>query len=77
MYTGPAAGGVTTNAHPQGPYAPPSQVGWNVPSGWGVTPQYYYPSQVQKQPEPSYWDTKLTDNGLGLENMHIKCASLL
>ena len=32
---------------------------------------------VATQPEPSCWDTKLTDNELGLENMHIKCASLL
>ena len=72
MYTGPAAG--VTNAHPQGPYPPPNLVGWNVPSAWGVTPQYFHPSHVQKQPEPSYWDTKLTDNGLGLENMHIKYA---
>jgi hypothetical protein len=72
MYTAPA--GVMTAAQPQ-VYPPPSLVGWNVPAGWGITPQYYHPPQTQKQPERSYWDTQLTDNGLGLENMHIKCAS--
>ena len=61
-------------AQPQA-YPPPTQVGWNVPAGWGITPQYYHPPQTQKQPERSYWDTQLTNNGLGLENMHIKCAS--
>jgi hypothetical protein len=74
MYTGPAGG--VSSAQPQGPHPPPNLVGWNIPSAWGITPQYYYPPQMQKQPEPSYWDTKLTNNGLGLENMHIKCASL-
>ncbi|KAH9174702.1 hypothetical protein EDB89DRAFT_463766 [Lactarius sanguifluus] len=69
MYTAP--GGGMANAQPHG-HPPPSLVGWNVPAGWGITPQYYHPPQTQKQPERSYWDTKLTDNGLGLENMHIK-----
>jgi hypothetical protein len=75
MYTGPPTG--VSSAQPPGPYVHPNAVGWNIPSTWGITPQYYYPPQAQKQPEPSYWDTKLTNNGLGLENMHIKCASLL
>jgi hypothetical protein len=71
MYTAPPGG--VSNAQPQGPYPPPNLVGWNVPAGWGIAPQYYHPPQ--RQAEPSYWDTKLTDNGLGLENMHIKYAS--
>jgi hypothetical protein len=62
-----------SNAQPQGPFPPPNLAGWNIPAAWGVTPQYYHPPQ--KQAEPSYWDTKLTDNGLGLEHMDIKCAS--
>ena len=64
-------GGVS-NAQPPGPYPPPNLVGWNIPAGWGIAPQYHHP---QRPAEPSYWDTKLTDNGLGLENMHIKYAS--
>lgn len=73
MYTAPPGGGMSS-AQPQGQHPPPSLVGWNVPSGWGITPQYYHPPP-QKQPERSYWDTQLSDNGLGLENMHIKCVS--
>jgi hypothetical protein len=70
-------GGVNS-AQPHGPYPPPSLVGWNVPAGWGITPQYYCPpSQVHRQPERSYWETSLSDNPLGLENMHIKCAPSL
>ncbi|KAH9974019.1 hypothetical protein BGW80DRAFT_1304835 [Lactifluus volemus] len=72
-YTGPAAG--LNGTQPHGPYPPPSLVGWNIPAGWGITPQYYCPPQQQKQPDRSYWDTKLTNNGLGLENMHIKHQS--
>ena len=71
IYTAPPGG--VSNVQPQGPYPPPNLVGWNVPAGWGIAPQYYHPPQ--RQAEPSYWDTKLTDNGLGLENMHIKYAS--
>ena len=71
IYTAPQ-GGVST-AQPPGPYPPPNLVGWNVPAGWGITPQYYHPPA--RPAEPSYWDTKLSDNGLGLENMHIKYAS--
>jgi hypothetical protein len=74
MYTGPAGG--AASAQPHGPYPPPNLVGWSIPPGWGITPQYHFPTQVQKQPDRSYWDTKLTNNGLGLENMHIKYASL-
>jgi hypothetical protein len=70
MYTAPP-GGVTA-AQPPGPYLPPNLVGWHIPAGWGIAPQYHHP---QRPAEPSYWETKLTDNGLGLENMHIKCAS--
>ncbi|KAA1473072.1 hypothetical protein DENSPDRAFT_220526 [Dentipellis sp. KUC8613] len=50
---------------------PPSAVGWNVHSGWGVpAAQTYYPPQ--RRPDPSYWQTELSNNGLGLENMHIR-----
>lgn len=41
-------------------------VGYQVHSSWGIPPQYHFP---QKVPDKNYWDTKLTDNGLGLENM--------
>jgi hypothetical protein len=71
MYTAPPVG--VSNAQPQGPYPPPNLAGWNIPAAWGVTPQYYHPPQ--KHAEPSYWDTKLTNNGLGLEHMDIKYAS--
>ncbi|KAI9511676.1 hypothetical protein F5148DRAFT_1146696 [Russula earlei] len=70
MYTAP--GGVCGAQQPHGPYPPPTLVGWNIPAAWGITPQYYHPPQMQRQPERSYWDTELTDNGLGLANMHIK-----
>ncbi|KAI0305125.1 hypothetical protein B0F90DRAFT_1701508 [Multifurca ochricompacta] len=70
MYTAPTGG--VSSAQPHGSYPPPSLVGWNIPAGWGITPQYYCPPQMQKQPDRSYWETKLTNNGLGLENMHIK-----
>ena len=56
-------------------HAPPSITGWNVHSGWGVPAQYYHPSVLQKKPEKQdseYWNTQLTENGLMLENMHIK-----
>ena len=73
MYTAPPGG--VSNVQPHGPYPPPSIVGWNIPDGWGITPQYYYPAPVQqKQPDKSYWETRIGNNGLGLENMHIKCA---
>ena len=73
MYTAPA--GAMNGAQPHSHYPPPSLVGWNIPSSWGITSQYYHPPQTQRQPERSYWETQLTDNGLGLENMHIKCVS--
>ena len=73
IYTAPPGG--VSSVQPQGPYPPPNLVGWNIPAGWGITPQYYCPPpQMQRQAEPSYWDTKLSNNGLGLANMHIKCA---
>ncbi len=75
-YTAPPGG--VNSAQPHGPLPPPNLVGWNVPAGWGITPQYYCPpSQVHRQPERSYWETSLSDNPLGLENMHIKCAPSL
>lgn len=38
--------------------------------------QSYNPyKRVPKQPDPSYWSTELKDNGLGLENMHIRNES--
>ena len=57
---------------PQGAPQHPQMVGWNIPAGWGIPPQYYYPQQ--KRPEENYWDTRLTDNGLKLEGMHIRCV---
>jgi hypothetical protein len=77
MYTAPS--GSTSSAQAHDTYPPPNVLGWNIPDSWGITSQYYCPqaTQVQKQPDQSYWDTKLSDNGLGLENMHIKYASLI
>ena len=73
MYTAPPGG--VSNAQPHGLYPPPSVAGWHIPAAWGIAQQYYYPQAHQeKHPDKSYWDTKLSDNGLGLENMHIKCA---
>ena len=73
MYNAPPGG--VSNAQPHGLYPPPSMVGWHIPATWGIAQQYYYPqAQQEKQPDKSYWDTKLSDNGLGLQNMHIKCA---
>jgi len=79
MYTAPAGSASSSQAHDA--YPPPTILGWNIPDSWGITSQYYHPqaAQVQKQqkqPDRSYWDTKLSNNGLGLENMHVKCASL-
>jgi hypothetical protein len=79
VYTAPAGSTSSSQAHDA--YPPPNILGWNIPDSWGITSQYYHPqaTQVQKQqkqPDRSYWDTKLSDNGLGLENMHVKCASL-
>jgi hypothetical protein len=78
MYTAPAGSASSSQAHD--PYPPPTILGWNIPDSWGIAPQYYHPqaTQVQKQQkqrDQSYWDTKLSDNGLGLENMDVKCAS--
>jgi len=48
-------------------------VGWTA-AGWGIPQQYYFPPKQPRRPDPNYWQTQLTDNGLGLENMHIKYA---
>ena len=79
VYTAPP--GNASSSQPHDAYPPPTVLGWNIPDSWGITSQYHHPqaTQVQKQqkqPDRSYWDTKLSDNGLGLENMHVKCASL-
>ncbi|KAG8216563.1 hypothetical protein J3R82DRAFT_6744 [Butyriboletus roseoflavus] len=46
--------------NPQQPWAP--GVGW-------FPPNFNPYKRVPKPPSPSYWNTKLTDNGLGLEGM--------
>lgn len=70
--TGPAAVAAAASAALAATYPPPTMVGWTVPASWGVPAQYYHPSALpQKQRDPSYWNTQLTDNGLMLENMHI------
>ncbi|THH13292.1 hypothetical protein EW146_g6905 [Bondarzewia mesenterica] len=53
-----------------GPYPPPSMIGYNIPPGWGIPPQYWQPRQNQGSED--YWKTELKENGLGLENMHIR-----
>ncbi|KZT22730.1 hypothetical protein NEOLEDRAFT_1180644 [Neolentinus lepideus HHB14362 ss-1] len=64
---GGTAGGMPANF---GQWAAPWQH-WGVPSA--QVPAGYNPYKRQpKQPDPSYWNTKLGDNGLGLENMHIR-----
>ncbi|TFK47595.1 hypothetical protein OE88DRAFT_1771187 [Heliocybe sulcata] len=64
---GGATGGMPANF---GQWAAPWQH-WGVPSAQ-VPAGYNAHKRQQKQPDPSYWNTKLGDNGLGLENMHIR-----
>ncbi|KDQ60274.1 hypothetical protein JAAARDRAFT_191673 [Jaapia argillacea MUCL 33604] len=48
---------------------------WGVPQNQvpaGANANYNPNKRVPRPPDPSYWETKLTDNGLGLENMHIR-----
>ena len=49
---------------------------WAPHPGWGQAAQRG--QQPWKRPinpgDPSYWATKLSDNPLGLENMHIRCV---
>jgi hypothetical protein len=68
MYTAPT--GAMKGAQPLGQYPPPTLVDPLA----GESPHNTSPSSDTKQPV-SYWDTHLTDNGFGLENMHIKCVS--
>ncbi|KAH7924699.1 hypothetical protein BV22DRAFT_1195719 [Leucogyrophana mollusca] len=43
---------------------------WAPGMGWGVPQANYNPyKRIPRPPSPSYWKTKLTDNGLGLEGM--------
>jgi hypothetical protein len=65
MYTAPT--GAMKGAQPLGQYPPPTLVDPLA----GESPHNTSPSSDTKQPV-SYWDTHLTDNGFGLENMHIK-----
>src|SRR5882762_6689681 len=51
---------------PQGAHPPPSMVGWTA-AGWGIPQQYYFPPKQPRRPDPTYWQTQLTDNGLGLQ----------
>jgi hypothetical protein len=53
--------------NPQQPWAP--GVGW-------FPPNFNPYKRVPKPPSPSYWNTKLTDNGLGLEGMVKRCVWL-
>lgn len=52
--------------NPQQPWAP--AVGWNQPN---FNPY----KRVPKPPSPSYWNTKLSNNGLGLEGMVKRCVA--
>ncbi|KIJ15316.1 hypothetical protein PAXINDRAFT_169118 [Paxillus involutus ATCC 200175] len=45
-----------------------AQQPWAPGMGW-YPPNYNPYKRVPKPPSPSYWNTKLTDNGLGLEGM--------
>ena len=54
--------------NPQQPWAP--GVGW-------FPPNFNPYKRVPKPPSPSYWNTKLSDNGLGLEGMVKRCARFL
>lgn len=48
-----------------------SGVPWAPGMGWGQNvPANFNPyKRIPRQPSPSYWQTQLTDNGLGLEGM--------
>ncbi|KAG9311607.1 hypothetical protein JVU11DRAFT_7816 [Chiua virens] len=46
----------------------PQQQPWAPAAGW-FPPNFNPYKRVPKPPSPSYWNTKLTDNGLGLEGM--------
>ena len=48
---------------------------WAPGVGW--FPLNFNPyKRVPKPPSPSYWNTKLTDNGLGLEGMVKRCVAV-
>ena len=50
-----------------------SQQPWAPGVGW-VPPNFNPYKRVPKPPSPSYWNTKLSDNGLGLEGMVKRCV---
>lgn len=46
---------------------------WAPGVGW-FPPNFNPYKRVPRPPSPSYWNTKLTDNGLGLEGMVPRCV---
>ncbi|KAL4068517.1 hypothetical protein V8B97DRAFT_840089 [Scleroderma yunnanense] len=46
-----------------------AQQPWAPSVGWGVPANFNPYKRVPRPPSPSYWQTQLTDNGLGLEGM--------
>lgn len=70
----------------RGPVPQASQAGipaWAPHPSWGPQAASAYAAAAnynpyKRQPNPGgrdYWNTKLSDNPLGLENMHIRCVS--
>lgn len=55
---------------------PPAQgaPAWMPHPGWQFPADFNPYKRVPKPPDPSYWATELSDNPLGLENMHITCV---
>lgn len=52
-----------------------SQQPWAPSVGW-FPPNYNPYKRVPKPPSPSYWNTKLSENGLGLEGMVKRCVAI-
>jgi hypothetical protein len=69
------------NPSVQGPHQSASQ--WAPGYGWGGTqpgmgvPQHNPYKRVPRQPDPSYWETELSDNPLGLIDMVPRCVLLI
>jgi hypothetical protein len=47
---------------------------WMPHPAWQFPADYNPYKRVPKPPDPEYWKTELSDNPLGLENMHITCV---
>lgn len=59
------------------PHMRNAQQPWAPGMAWGAPPNYNPYKRVPRPPSPSYWQTQLTDNGLGLEGMVKKCVRVV